>query len=185
MAAFWLLDDHDTSNPIDVRLDQLIQQESFEVSNDIHTDTLRHISEHEIGSWLVGLCHLGHPHVIWNFMMDSLMVSKNDRHLDKIANELGVHILAHYGSLMEKFETVAARNPLFARMATGIWRHRMSDDVWMRLRKIQAGVEKPLPSMLPMYYGVDHWYGDEDSEDRKKPDKGIYVLNTSGEWEKG
>jgi hypothetical protein len=121
-----------------------------------------------------------HPHYLWNFMLDTVYLAENDGHLEKIASNLAEHILAYYGSMIPHFEKQAANSTKFAKMLTGVWRHKMGDDVWMRLRKIQTSVVNPLGNMISLEYGVEYMAGSLAPSDRDRTDKGRYRRNATG-----
>ena len=136
----------------------------------------------DVSRWVALACFWHDPHFLWNFMLDAIEAAVDDDDLSKIASELAEHILAHYGTMMPYFEHQAARDDKFARMLTGVWRHRMCDDVWIRLRAMQARVQAPLLSMIPIENGVEYRAGHMSADDRATPDKGRYRRDTNGEW---
>jgi hypothetical protein len=144
----------------------------------------RTLADDDVDLWVVGLCFFGHPDTIWKFIIDAMEVAETDDHLAKIAAGPVEHLLAHYGSLIPLFERMASRDPRFARMLTGAWRHRMSDDVWMRLRRLQATARDPLPTMIPLSKGVEYMAEEMSPEDRITPDKGLFRLGPDNKWHK-
>lgn len=142
-------------------------------------------SPDRVALWVVRLCFFGHPEAIWNFMIDAMTVARSDEDLGTIAAELAEHLLAHYGSMIALTERQAARDPAFARMLTGVWRHRMADSVWTRLRAVQAAVPDPLRSMIPLTMGAEETGASLTAGDRTRKNKGLYVLGPDGRWHKG
>lgn len=138
----------------------------------------------DIEQWIVYICFTGHPHLLWNLMLDAVALAQSDEHLQKIATSLAEHILAHYGSMVDDFENWASTNERFRRMLTGAWRHRMSDDVWQRLRTLQSGVSNPLGSLVPLENGVEYMADHLSPKDRETADKGRYLRDENGVWQK-
>jgi Tetratricopeptide repeat len=56
-------------------------------------------------------------------------------------------------AVIDRVEDEAASNPKFRRVLSGIWKHAMTDSVWLRVRTIQATVNDPLPEMRPFAAG--------------------------------
>lgn len=117
-------------------------------------------------------------------MVDTVALAKNDGHLSEIANSLAIHILAHYGSMMPDFEEVASTDQKFKRMLTGVWRHRMSDDVWNRLRIMHSEVSDPLASMIPLENGAEYMSASLTQSDRVNANKGPYFKDEGGDWQR-
>jgi len=138
----------------------------------------------DVDQWVTFITFFAHPNALWNFMLDAVAAAENDDQLEKIAASLAEHILAHYGSTIPRFEAQALRDSRFKRMLTGVWRHRMSDHVWMRLRAIQSDVHAPLSNMIPLEHGVDYMSDSLSQDDRKHDDKGRYILQADGDWKK-
>lgn len=192
LAAYWLQDDPKT---LDERkgiecLRQFADGKRLLVSDAVLQQAVHHLNgglaKGDVGQWIVLICFWGHPHAIWDFMLDALSVAESDEHLGKIATGLAEHILAHYGSMMPYFEEYARADSRFKRMLTGVWRHRMSDDVWMRLRAMQAEVSDPLSTMIPLEHGVEYMAHSLSREDRVNEDKSRcrYRRDAEGNWRK-
>ena len=105
----------------------------FDVSQEVLQEATCHLtgrlSKGDVNKWIVFICFWGHPHTLWDFMLDAVEMAVDDRDLQVIATELAEHILAHYGSMIGHFESRASSDRNFRRMLTGVWRHRMSDEV--------------------------------------------------------
>ena len=56
-------------------------------------------------------------------------------------------------AVIERVEAEAASNFKFCRVLSGVWKHGMTDPVWLRVRTIQATVNDPLPEMRPFAAG--------------------------------
>ena len=182
LAAFWLKSDihpeHDT-------LDQLRAfNENFNLtaSEDVLSEAAKHLGDDDAGTWVVRFNFFGHPQANWTFLIDAVAASDTSQHLGAIAAGPAEHLLAHYGSLIPLFEDQAARDAKFARMLTGVWRHRMSDAVWERLRVLQGRVHNPLFNMIPLCTPLDATGEILTPEDRETNDKGFYIRNEKGGW---
>jgi hypothetical protein len=139
----------------------------------------------DIEQWVVYVCFRSHPHFLWNFMLDTVALAKNDDHLSEIGVSLAEHILAHYGSMMPDFEEMASTDQKFKRMLTGVRRHRMSDEVWLRLRIMQSEVSDPLAGMIPLENGAEYMSASLTQSDRANADKGLYFRDECGDWQQG
>ena len=189
LAVYWL-DTKTTPSTANIQtaIRKSAEDRGFEVEPETIQEVVGHINGAQAGGdvnqWVVFICFRGHPHTLWNFMLDTVALAENDQHLEKIAAELAEHILSHYGSMIDYFEKWSEEDQVFKRMLTGIWRHRMSDEVWMRLRAIQADVSDPLPNMIPIEHGKDYMWESLSNDDRTTSDKGFYVRNKDGEWDR-
>ena len=190
LAAFWLDGDPDPNSKRTIleKLTTFVKARQFKISDASIDKAVEHLDgdliNQDIEGWVTLVSFMAHPHAIWNLMLDAVALAKTDSQLSRIACGLAEPLLAHYGSLMPLFERRARKDPKFACMLTGAWRHRMSDDVWARLRVLQAEVARPLPAMIPLDQGVEHMNEYISAEDRMTADKGIYIQDTQGNWSK-
>lgn len=170
------------------RLTSFVKERQFKITDDAIADAAQHLESdfvnEDVDQWVTAFSFMGHPHAIWNFMLDAVALAKTDDHLGRIACGLAETLLSHYGSLMPLFESQARKDPKFACMLTGVWRHGMCDDVWTRLRALQADVALPLAQMVPAESGLDDMAEHLTPEDRNRPDKGLYSLDVKGNWVK-
>ena len=52
------------------------------------------------------------------------------------------HLLGFHGEKwIPEIEKLSSANENFAWMMTGVWQHKMSDEVWARVQKIQESCE--------------------------------------------
>ena len=188
LAAFWLDNEpqpHSKYTMLEL-LTSFVKERQFKMSDAAIAKAAEHLENDminkDIEQWVVHISFMEHPHAIWNFMLDAIRFAKTDEHLGRIACGLAETLLAHYGSLMPLFESQASKDPKFAYMLTGVWRHRMCDDVWARLRILQNKVAMPLPQMIPMENGDDYMGDLLSPEDRNAPDKGMFFLDAKGNW---
>ena len=189
LANYWL----NSENKINLSEDgisglrQFVTDSKIPVSDDVLKLAENHLNSDfangDVDQWVVLICFLGHPHALWNFLIEAVAIADSDEKLDRVAVELVEHILAHYGSMLPFFEKRAVEDPKFKRMLTGAWRHRMSDDVWMRLRSMQSDVPNPLPNMIPIQQGKNHMANALSEEDRNTDDKGPYLRDSNGDWQ--
>ncbi|QDL93981.1 hypothetical protein FDP22_19090 (plasmid) [Paroceanicella profunda] len=132
--------------------------------------------------WITLTSFTAHPHRLWALLDYAMHFAQTDAELELIAINLAEPILGHYGSLMVHFEQRAGADLAFARMLTGAWRYRMSDDVWRRLRRLQAGVPDPLPCRIPAEAGDGHMGHTLSARERAQADKGLYRRDAAGNW---
>lgn len=180
LAAYWLRYDPDEANAVEPALRRTAKALGFSLDDtEIETAVSQLGSPGDPEAWVVRTNFMAHPHVSWNIVIAAVEFARTDEDLGKIAAGPAEHLLAHYGSLIPIFEWKAERDPKFHRMLTGVFRHRMSDNVWARVRKLQAEVEDPLPQMQSFDRNDDGQH--LNLEDRENDDKGSYLL-VEGEW---
>jgi len=81
----------------------------------------------------------------WQFIRAAVAHAESDDELGHIAAGPLEHLLGWHGEkFITQVEQQAGADPKFARMLTGAWKYRMSDEVWARVQAIQAGVPDPL-----------------------------------------
>ncbi|WP_217354216.1 DUF6869 domain-containing protein [Ruegeria arenilitoris] len=188
MARFWLEAEsqYDHLNSTKERLVRFAQDKGLDVGQTTLKNVTTHLDGNQINGdparWVTFFCFWYHPRALWDFMMNALEVAETDDHYQAIATSLAEHILAHYGSVIPHFEGLAQKDDSFARMLTGVWRHRMSDDVWMRLRVIQSRVDDPLPTLIPIENGVEYMAENLSEFDRMTANKGRYLPDENGAW---
>ena len=96
------------------------------------------------------LCFTAEPAQLWGFLERAMAHAETDDDLSAIAVNLVEHLLGWHGErYIEPVERWAADDPRVARMLTGAWQYKMSDDVWARVQGIQARVANPLPAYRP------------------------------------
>lgn len=65
------------------------------------------------------------------------------RHLETMAAGPVEHLLGFHGDkYISEIEALSSANENFAWMMTGVWQHKMSDEVWARVQKIQKSCEQ-------------------------------------------
>lgn len=190
LAAYWL-DAHlqsDSKHTLLERLTSFANEHKFHVTDTALAKAEEHLQsdliKEDVEQWVIFISFMGHPHAIWDFMLDAVALAKTEDHLGRIATGLAETLLAHYGSLITLFEERASKDPKFAIMLTGVWRHRICDDVWTRLRVLQSTVASPLSQMIPLEHGVEYMAERMKPDDRNTPDKGLYSRDAEGNWTK-
>ena len=180
LAAYWLLSNPEEPDTIDNALRRTAKELGFSIDNEEIAQAVAQLgSTGDPGVWVVKMNFMAHPNLSWNILIAAVEVARTDDHLGKIAAGPAEHLLAHYGSFIPLFEWKAERDQKFLRMLTGVYRHRMSDKVWARVRKLQAKVSDPLPQMQS--FDRKDIGSELKVEDRENDDKGFYVLD-QGEW---
>ena len=191
LAKYWLEAETrpaDNKN-IEERLRAFAYVHEMPVSQEVLQEACQHLSgwgaKGDIRQWVVTICFWAHPHGLWNFMLDAMTEACTDDHLHIIACELAEHQLAHHGSMIPHYQAQARLDLRFRRMLTGVWRHRMSDEVWVQLREIQAQEPDPLPNMIPLELGVEYGADRLSEGDRQNADKkGFFSRDGAGEWQR-
>lgn len=86
----------------------------------------------------------------WRFIDAALRHADSDDELGHIAAGPFEQLLSKHGDdYIAIVERRATQDPQFARMATGAWRHMMTDEVWERLKAVQATCPEPLRPRSP------------------------------------
>jgi hypothetical protein len=89
------------------------------------------------------------PEEQWRFILELIdaAVLASDTVLQAIAAGPLEGLLGRFGSqIVDRVERRAGLDARFRRVLSGVWKHRMSDSVWARIRAIQLRVTDPLPS---------------------------------------
>ncbi len=99
---------------------------------------------------IVGMSFMADLDEQWDVIRELIAESPDDdRVLQVIAAGPLEDFLGRFNEAIDRVEDEAGRNPRFRRVLSGVWKHRMSDPVWGRVRAIQATVPDPLPEMRP------------------------------------
>jgi len=102
--------------------------------------------EDPVGQAVVLMGFTAPPDQQWDFVAAAVARAETDEHLAHIAAGPAECLLGRHGDAsIAWFEERSAADPKFARMMTGVWRYRMTDEVWERVQRLQARVEDPLP----------------------------------------
>ena len=74
----------------------------------------------------------------WQFILAAVAHASEDE-LGHIAAGPIEHLLGKHGEqYIESVERCAEADPKFARMLSGVWKHRMTDEVWARVEALKA-----------------------------------------------
>jgi hypothetical protein len=106
-----------------------------------------HVShdEAEAGRAVVSMNFTARPELQWQFILTAVSLAESDDELGHIAAGPIEHLLGWHGEeYINLVEGQAASNPKFARTLTGVWRYKMSDEVWSRVGRLKAQVREPL-----------------------------------------
>ncbi|SLN32153.1 hypothetical protein TRL7639_01392 [Falsiruegeria litorea R37] len=189
LAKYWLVNDELPAfdGSTNKRLKHLAETYGLDVSSEVLLEAARQLlsdlNDGDVEGWAAEFGVCGHPHAIWNFVLAAFDAAETDEQLEKIAIGPIEDILSSYGSMMPHFEAKAQRDPEFRRMLTAAWRCGMSDNVWARLRLIQAAEPNPLPGMIPLKHGVEYMQDRLSEVDRVNDDKSaLWSRDETGEW---
>jgi len=77
------------------------------------------------------------PELAWVIMEEIRRLDSSDLILSSLAAGPLEDLLALHGrQFIERVETLASQDPGFHRMAGGVWRNNIADDIWRRLKKV-------------------------------------------------
>jgi hypothetical protein len=104
------------------------------------------------GVTMAGASFYGQLYPLWSLILQLVEESPcNDSILQAIAAGPLESFLGKFDSeAIEMVEREATQDEKFRRVVTGVWKHRMSDSTWNRVREIQRTVATPLPEMIPI-----------------------------------
>ena len=101
--------------------------------------------EGEVGPDVVSMNFTARPELQWRFILMAVSLAESDDELSHIAAGPIEHLLGWHGEdYIGRVEEQAAADPKFARTLTGVWRYKMSDEVWSRVERLKAQVGEPL-----------------------------------------
>jgi hypothetical protein len=114
-------------------------------------DWLREIRANEpptdgdVGSSVVLMNFTAAADVQWTFLRAAVAEATTDDELCAIAAGPFEHLLGTHGeNYVALVESCSRDDAKFARMTTAAYQHLMSDDVWGRIKAVQATVPDPL-----------------------------------------
>jgi len=85
------------------------------------------------------------PEQQWQMVLEAVRQARDDNDLGHVAAGPIEGLLGRYGEqYIEPVDQRAAADPKFARAMTGVWKYRMSDEVWSRVQALQARCTDPL-----------------------------------------
>jgi hypothetical protein len=75
-----------------------------------------------------------HPDDAWRFILEVLHLDRNGEVVDVLAaGQLEDLLSSHGPAFIERVETEARTDPRFATLLGGVWKSKMTDDVWTRV----------------------------------------------------
>jgi len=99
----------------------------------------------DLGQSVVWMSFTARPDQQWQFILAAVGHAQSNHDLGNIAAGTMEHLLGWYGNeFIAHVEEQAAIDSKFARMLTGVWKYKMSDEIWERVRAIQAAVPQRL-----------------------------------------
>jgi hypothetical protein len=99
----------------------------------------------EMGQSVVSMNFTARADLQWQFILMAVSLAESDDELSHIAAGPLEHLLGWHGEdYISLVEEQAAADPKFARMLTGVWRYKMSDEVWSQVERLKARVTEPL-----------------------------------------
>ena len=99
----------------------------------------------DVGSSVVLMNFTAAADVQWTFLQAAVAGATTDEELYAIAAGPFEHLLGTHGEdYVALVESCCRADAKFARMTTAAYQHLMSEDVWSRVRAIQATVPNPL-----------------------------------------
>lgn len=106
----------------------------------------------EFGQEVVFMNFSAPPEIQWSFVLAAIDLAESDDELGHIAAGPLEHLLGFHGNdYIDRIEAQADADQKIALTLTGVWQHLTTDDVWARVRKIQARVPNPLPEYRPQH----------------------------------
>lgn len=85
------------------------------------------------------------PELQWKFILLTISLAGTDAELADIAAGQIEHLLGWHGeNYIDSVEREAENNPKFARALTGVWKYRITDEIWARIQILQSRVKDKL-----------------------------------------
>jgi hypothetical protein len=77
------------------------------------------------------------PEQLWNLILEVLR-RDSAVHIQEVlsAGPLENLLATHGASVIGKVESEARSNPLFARLLGGVWKNKMTDEIWARVQAV-------------------------------------------------
>jgi hypothetical protein len=98
--------------------------------------------ERDEGLYVVHMNFTARPEHKWKFILLAVQHAQSDAELGHVAAGPLEHLLSWHGdAFIAAVEEEAKRDPKFARTMTGVWRMKMSDEIWERVQSIQRHAE--------------------------------------------
>ena len=101
----------------------------------------------DLGGAVILMNFTADPDDQWQFIRSAVAHADSDEELSAIAAGPVEHLLGWHGeNVIAWVEAQAAEDGVFARMLTGVWKYKMTDEVWARVQALQGRVSDPLPA---------------------------------------
>jgi hypothetical protein len=95
-------------------------------------------SEEDAGELVVMMNFTSRPAHQWQFILAAI-AHASDEELSHIAAGPVEHLLGWHGeNYIDKVEERAEADPKFAKMLEGVWRYRMTDEMWERVEALKG-----------------------------------------------
>ena len=99
----------------------------------------------EVGQAVVSMNFTARAELQWRFILMAVSLAESDDELGHIAAGPIEHLLGWHGEdYISLVEEQAAADPKFARTLTGVWKYRMTEEIWSRVEQLKAPVTNPL-----------------------------------------
>jgi Family of unknown function (DUF6869) len=77
------------------------------------------------------------PNVVWQFVVAAYAQTTSEHVLGMISAGPLEDLLSGWGpEYIQRVETLAGKDPVFKGLLSGVWRRRITDDVWNRIQKL-------------------------------------------------
>ncbi len=97
--------------------------------------------ESDVGDAVVSMNFTATPEQQWAFILAAVSLAESDEELGHIAAGPIEHLLGWHGKeYIDLVEQHSERDPKFARALTGVYQYLMPDELWSRIRALQARV---------------------------------------------
>jgi hypothetical protein len=91
-----------------------------------------------VGQSVTQMNFTARPEHQWKLILASISRAESDEELGHIAAGPIEHLLGWHGErYIHNVEKQVEANPKFARAMTGVWKYKMSEEIWARVRAIQ------------------------------------------------
>ncbi|WP_283131440.1 DUF6869 domain-containing protein [Enterovibrio norvegicus] len=119
----------------DESLSEFIQKWFAEIDLDDEENT-------PVGSDVVLMNFLAPDEFQWKFIVTAFELAYDATHLETMAAGPVEHLLGFHGDrYISQIEELSSANENFAWMMKGVWQHKMSDEIWARVQRIQEKSE--------------------------------------------
>jgi hypothetical protein len=135
--------------PIDERWDKLSDDDWSNFARDWVEQLRRgqHEGERDWGQSVTMMNFTARPEQQWKFILAAIDHAQSDDELGHIAAGPIEHLLGWHGErFIATIESQAVSDSKFAKAITGVWKYKMSDEIWSRVQSMQQRAEPLNPS---------------------------------------